>query len=190
MHTKRALGGLSVVLAVVASSTIGVATHQIVATAAPGPAPTSCQLGNGVSHVVQITFDNVHFFRDNPNVPSDLELMPHLLNFIEGNGTMLSSNVQSPIPLQNGERGTRLFANTRASVKLAAASSSAPDSRAYAMLRMLVRELTMSYQNGPPSPTNSPPSKRPNRTCQSVGIPKPIHVARFSSVRHCSSALT
>jgi hypothetical protein len=51
-----------------------------------------CQLGNGVSHVIEITFDNVHFFRDNPNVPSDLELMPHLLNFIEQNGTMLSNN--------------------------------------------------------------------------------------------------
>jgi hypothetical protein len=42
--------------------------------------------------VIQITFDNVHFFRDNPNVPSDLEMMPHLLNFIEQNGTMLSNN--------------------------------------------------------------------------------------------------
>jgi hypothetical protein len=52
----------------------------------------SCQLGNGVKHVVEITFDNVHFFRDNPNVPSDLEMMPNLLNFIEGNGTMLSNN--------------------------------------------------------------------------------------------------
>jgi hypothetical protein len=51
-----------------------------------------CQLGNGIKHVVQIGFDNVHFFRDNPNVPSDLELMPNLLNFIEGNGTLLSNN--------------------------------------------------------------------------------------------------
>ncbi|HYM96010.1 MAG TPA: hypothetical protein VET26_01805, partial [Candidatus Sulfotelmatobacter sp.] len=51
-----------------------------------------CTLGNGVQHVVEITFDNVHFFRDNPNVPSDLELMPHLLQFIEQNGTMLSNN--------------------------------------------------------------------------------------------------
>ena len=54
--------------------------------------PTSCALGNGVKHVVEITFDNVHYFRDNPNVPSDLEQMPHLLNFIEGNGTLLSNN--------------------------------------------------------------------------------------------------
>ena len=37
-------------------------------------------------------FDNVHFFRDNPNVPSDLQLMPNLLNFFENNGTFLSNN--------------------------------------------------------------------------------------------------
>jgi hypothetical protein len=53
---------------------------------------STCQLGNGVKHVVQITFDNVHFFRDNPNVPSDLEQMPNLLNFFENNGTFLSNN--------------------------------------------------------------------------------------------------
>jgi hypothetical protein len=52
----------------------------------------SCQLANGIKHVVQIGFDNVHFFRDNPNVPSDLELMPNLLNFIERNGVLLSNN--------------------------------------------------------------------------------------------------
>ncbi len=51
-----------------------------------------CRLGNGVKHVVQITFDNTHFFRDNPNVPSDLEMLPNLLHFIEGNGTLLSNN--------------------------------------------------------------------------------------------------
>src|SRR5580658_6835305 len=52
----------------------------------------SCHLANGIKHIVQIGFDNVHFFRDNPNVPSDLELMPNLLNFIENNGTLLSNN--------------------------------------------------------------------------------------------------
>ncbi len=55
-------------------------------------ASSGCQLGNGVKHVVQITFDNVHFYRDNPNVPSDLEQMPNLLNFFENNGTFLSNN--------------------------------------------------------------------------------------------------
>jgi hypothetical protein len=53
---------------------------------------SSCQLGNGVKHVVELTFDNVHYFRDNPNVPSDLEQMPNLLNFFEDNGTFLSNN--------------------------------------------------------------------------------------------------
>ena len=45
-----------------------------------------------VKHVVYLIFDNVHFLRDNPNVPSDLEQMPHLLNFIRGNGTLLTND--------------------------------------------------------------------------------------------------
>jgi hypothetical protein len=55
-------------------------------------ASNACQLGNGIKHVIQLTFDNVHFFRDNPNVPSDLEMMPNLLNFFENNGTFMSNN--------------------------------------------------------------------------------------------------
>ncbi len=75
------------------------AAPGLAATRAPAAHPAfhvlasnACQLGNGVQHVIQLTFDNVHFFRDNPNVPSDLQLMPNLLNFIQGNGTMLSNN--------------------------------------------------------------------------------------------------
>jgi len=45
-----------------------------------------------IKHVIHIQFDNTHLRRDNPNVPSDLEQMPHLLNFITGNGTMLSDD--------------------------------------------------------------------------------------------------
>src|SRR5579862_398352 len=41
-----------------------------------------------IKHVIYIEFDNVHFTRDNPNVPSDLEQMPILLNFLEGKGTL------------------------------------------------------------------------------------------------------
>ncbi|MBV8194119.1 MAG: hypothetical protein JOY80_01180, partial [Candidatus Dormibacteraeota bacterium] len=52
----------------------------------------ACQLGNGIQHVINVVFDNVHLTRDNPNVPSDLEQMPNLLNFIEQNGTMISHN--------------------------------------------------------------------------------------------------
>jgi hypothetical protein len=64
--------------------------------AAPAAAAThaaaGCHLGHGVRHVIEITFDNVHFFRDNPNVPSDLQMMPHLLHFLEQNGTLASNN--------------------------------------------------------------------------------------------------
>ncbi len=62
------------------------------AAAAPPSASSTCHLGNGVSHVIDIVFDNVHFARDNPNVPSDLEQMPHLLNFLEQNGTVFSNS--------------------------------------------------------------------------------------------------
>jgi len=66
----------------------------LVAAAAPTPAP-QCDLspnGSGVQHVIYIQFDNTHFTRDNPNVPSDLEQMPHLLNFLTDNGALLSNH--------------------------------------------------------------------------------------------------
>ena len=72
--------------------------ESLPATAAPtaGPDPaavdSTCQLGNGNKHVVEVFFDNVHFFRDNPNVQSDIEQIPALENFVEDNGTFLSNN--------------------------------------------------------------------------------------------------
>jgi hypothetical protein len=54
---------------------------------------TTCALGaNGssIKHVIYIQFDNVHYTRDQANVPSDLEQMPNLLNFITGNGALVS----------------------------------------------------------------------------------------------------
>jgi hypothetical protein len=58
-------------------------------------ATTGCQLNSpkgNIKHVIYIQFDNTHFRRDNPNVPSDLEQMPHLLNFIQGNGRLLGND--------------------------------------------------------------------------------------------------
>src|SRR5262245_19989520 len=55
----------------------------------------TCQLhsaGGKITRVIYIQFDNTHFLRDNPNVPSDLEQMPHLLNFINKNGTLLTND--------------------------------------------------------------------------------------------------
>lgn len=45
-----------------------------------------------IQHVIYIQFDNTHFLRDNPNVPSDLEQMPHLLDFMKNNGTLLTND--------------------------------------------------------------------------------------------------
>jgi hypothetical protein len=62
-------------------------------------AGTGCQLGNGVQHVFYIGFDNFHLRRDNSNsvanggdqndntdtnIPSDLEQVPALYNFLRG----------------------------------------------------------------------------------------------------------
>jgi hypothetical protein len=58
-------------------------------------ASNDCRLnapGGNIQHVIYIQFDNVHFTRDNPNVPSDLEQMPNLLNFIKNNGVMLTND--------------------------------------------------------------------------------------------------
>src|SRR6476659_2080289 len=87
--------------ALVALAAAGIAALVAVQIAgARGPkhadAKSSCDLGNGVEHVINIVFDNVHFSRDNPNVPSDLEQMPHLLNFLKNNGTVFS-NTHTPL---------------------------------------------------------------------------------------------
>jgi hypothetical protein len=58
----------------------------------PGPPAGACHLANGVKHVIYLQFDNVHYNQDRPNVPSDLQQMPHLLNFLEGNGTLFTND--------------------------------------------------------------------------------------------------
>jgi hypothetical protein len=109
MHTRRQHGGLrasaatlaagAAVLVSALSLTGGVAAA---APSAPHPQAPACQLGGGIQHVVNLGFDNVHFFRDNPNVPSDLQLMPNLLNFFTGNGTFLSNN-HTPLIAHTGD---------------------------------------------------------------------------------------
>src|SRR5689334_4498003 len=91
-----ALGALVIACLVAA----GIAAAQVRPNGADGArvaaAPTSaCDLkspkGN-IKHVIYIQFDNTHFRRDDPNVPSDLEQMPHLLNFIRGDGRLLAND--------------------------------------------------------------------------------------------------
>ncbi|MBO0729391.1 MAG: hypothetical protein J2P57_09045 [Acidimicrobiaceae bacterium] len=96
MKLRRKLGAL-----VAASSALGgmAAAGVLQSTAAPAAAApgtptisTGCNLGNGVKHVIEITFDNVHVFRDNPNVLSDIEQMPALMNFMTSQGTLFTND--------------------------------------------------------------------------------------------------
>ena len=101
---KTVAAGVSVAFALVP-----MASGLLPTTAAARPRPAAPQTqaspANGctlrsahgeIKHVIYIQFDNVHFTRDNPNVPSDLEQMPHLLNFFANNGT-LSTNHHTPL---------------------------------------------------------------------------------------------
>lgn len=47
---------------------------------------------NKIQHIVYLQFDNVHLRRDNNNVPSDLEQMPQLLDFLGNNGTIFTNH--------------------------------------------------------------------------------------------------
>src|ERR1700758_2460607 len=79
---------LAAAMATKGSAALTIGTRAATSTTAT----TSCQLNSpkgNIKHVIYIQFDNTHFRRDNPNVPSDLEQMPHLLNFINGNGRLL-----------------------------------------------------------------------------------------------------
>ena len=81
--------------ALILGTTTGAAASQSLTAqhgrAQRGPA-AACVLGDhgSIRHVIYIQFDNTHYTRDNPNVPSDLQQMPNLLNFMTGHGTMIT----------------------------------------------------------------------------------------------------
>jgi hypothetical protein len=88
MRRRAVLGALLIGVVAAAASAAGIGVRGAVAS-------TGCQLNSpkgNIKHVIYIQFDNTHFRRDNPNVPSDLEQMPHLLNFIRGNGRLLAND--------------------------------------------------------------------------------------------------
>jgi hypothetical protein len=61
----------------------------------PGAGNGRCMLhsdNDHIQHVVYIQFDNVHFRRDVPNVPADLEQMSNLRNFLVDNGSVLTDH--------------------------------------------------------------------------------------------------
>jgi hypothetical protein len=103
--TTGAVAALAV-STVMAGSVAGTAAAPVsaatrVQASAKGPAQAvagtpRCRLRHGVKHVITLVFDNVHFARDNPDVPSDVEQMPHLLHFLTRYGTVFS-NTHTPM---------------------------------------------------------------------------------------------
>src|SRR6266513_2394643 len=87
---------LKVTGALVFALALAAVTAGSIAQAGSGTAATvkgekGCKLhGNGtdIKHVIYLQFDNTHLFRDRSNFASDLEQMPHLLNFLSDNGTL------------------------------------------------------------------------------------------------------
>ena len=80
------------------ASVFAAAMYGCLALAALGPAAamgasTGCQFPNSqYKHVIYVQFDNTHLVRDNPNVPSDLEQIPALKNFLTDQGSLLSND--------------------------------------------------------------------------------------------------
>jgi hypothetical protein len=89
---RRSVLAALVVVALAAAVVLGVSSRSVGTKPAAAAPASGCTFANGIKHVIQIQFDNTHFLRDNGNVPSDLEQMPHLLNFIKGNGTLLTDD--------------------------------------------------------------------------------------------------
>jgi hypothetical protein len=83
------IAALAAAVALVAVQVAGATQSRA---AGPDPKNASCALANGIKHVVYLQFDNTHFNRDNPNVASDLEQMPHLLDFLKQNGTLFTND--------------------------------------------------------------------------------------------------
>src|SRR4051794_34099687 len=74
------------VLGVAAAALAALAGIQIGRTVASAASAGPCQLGTSatgsIQHVIYLQFDNTHYSRDATNVASELEQMPHLLNFL------------------------------------------------------------------------------------------------------------
>src|SRR6266404_234562 len=93
---KRGLLVLGVV-AVAAAVLVGTqfASAQTRATSGATAATSGCSLNSAkgaIKHVIYLQFDNTHYARDNSSVASDLEQMPHLLNFLQSNGTLFTND--------------------------------------------------------------------------------------------------
>ncbi len=90
--TALAVAGLTTLALLGLGTTQNASSALPTPTARPATPGGGCSFANGIKHVISIQFDNTHFRRDNADVPSDLEQMPHLLNFMRNNGTLLTND--------------------------------------------------------------------------------------------------
>ena len=91
MRTRLKVGAA---IALVAALAVTAAASGAASRRSSGGSPNrqGCDLGNGghsrIKHLIYLQFDNTHLLRDRSNFASDLELMPHLKNFLSDNGTL------------------------------------------------------------------------------------------------------
>src|SRR6476646_2674608 len=91
MRTRLKVGAA---IAIVAALAVTAAASGAASRRSSGGSPSrqGCDLGNGghsrIKHLIYLQFDNTHLLRDRSNFASDLELMPHLKNFLSDNGTL------------------------------------------------------------------------------------------------------
>src|SRR3954470_15901750 len=87
--------GLTLIAALVATGFAAAKVQSNGGGASRALAASGCQLnsvGGKIKHVVYLQFDNTHYAPDNPTVASDLQQMPHLLNFLKNNGTLFTND--------------------------------------------------------------------------------------------------
>src|SRR5260370_8784358 len=102
---RRRLLSLAALVPLLGAAFAGFATSVTAAPTNASSANGSCQLNSAkgqIQHVIQIQFDNTHFSRDNPNVPSDLAQMPNLLNFVTNSVTLLTDH-HTPLISHTGD---------------------------------------------------------------------------------------
>src|SRR2546421_4605591 len=88
----RRLIQLASVAALVAMQVLVPTTASAHQAASTANQTQSCSLNNGIKHVISIVCDNARLAPDRAGVPSDLEQMPNLLNFLTDNGRVSDTN--------------------------------------------------------------------------------------------------
>src|SRR5262249_41773369 len=92
---KKSGLGVIVVLALAGAAFIAVAARPSGAvTAKSGSGCALSSPSSPIQHVIYLQFDNTHFRRDDTakGVPSDVEQMPHLFDFLQKNGTLFTND--------------------------------------------------------------------------------------------------